>query len=274
MPTLRGEYYADSLLLSIPFIGEIEKRVDARALQTWLANYSWLSIVAVTIYLLCIYGGTRYMKDKAPYPLRRSLFLWNVGLAVFSVLGTLSTAPNLLDVLYRKGLVYSSCNSAMYDDPPLMLWTWFFCFSKVIELGDTFFLVAKKSPVQFLHWYHHCTVLVYTWYGSGLRLTHGHWFGSMNFIVHSFMYSYFAVRAANKRVPGWIAQAVTSIQITQMFIGLAVNVAVLTALQRGQECHVSPGFLYIGFVIYGSYAILFVHFFYGRYISKTKKKSS
>lgn len=274
MPVLDGDFYADSLLFNVPLIGEIEKRADARSLRRWLADHSWLPVVIVAIYLLCLVSGTRYMKNKSPYVLRRSLFLWNVGLAVFSVLGALSTLPNLLHVAGRKGFVYSSCNSSMYSDATLMLWTWLFTFSKVVELGDTFFLIAKKTPVQFLHWYHHCTVLVYTWYGSSSQSANGHWFGTMNFVVHSFMYTYFAARAAGARVPSWIAKAVTSLQISQMFVGLAVNIAVLMALQRGQECHVNPKILYTGFAIYASYAILFLHFFYGRYIRKTKKKSS
>ena len=274
MPMLNGEYYADSLLLNVPLIGEIEKRSDARSLRRWLADYSWLSVVVVAVYLLCLFGGTRYMKNKSPYVMRRSLFLWNVGLAVFSAFGTLSTLPNLLDVFVKKGFVYSACNTAMYDDAPLMLWTWLFTVSKVIELGDTFFLVAKKTPVQCLHWYHHSTVLVYTWFGSSSGSSHGHWFGVMNFVVHSVMYTYFAVRASGTRVPAWTSKAVTTLQITQMFIGLAVNMAVLSAFQGGQECRVNPNILYTGFAIYASYTVLFLHFFYHRYIRKAEKKSN
>lgn len=39
-----------------------------------------------------------------------------------------------------------------------------FVFSKVPELGDTVFIILRKRPLIFLHWYHHVTVLLYTWH--------------------------------------------------------------------------------------------------------------
>lgn len=35
---------------------------------------------------------------------------------------------------------------------------------QVAEFGDTVFIVLRKRPLLFLHWYHHVTVLVYTWH--------------------------------------------------------------------------------------------------------------
>ena len=33
-----------------------------------------------------------------------------------------------------------------------------FAISKLVEYGDTVFLVLRKRPVTFLHWFHHTTV--------------------------------------------------------------------------------------------------------------------
>lgn len=266
MPTLDGEQYVGSFLQNVPFIRDVENRVDKGELQRWQTNYWSLSVVASVMYLILLYLGKRYMKYREPCVLQKPLFLWNVGLAVFSILGTLSSAPNLLHLLYRKGFIVSSCRAMLYDNSSLLLWSVLFALSKIVEFGDTFFLVVRKSPLQFLHWYHHITVLMYSWYGLGMRAANAHWFGSMNYAVHSLMYSYFAVRAAGWRVPMLISKAITFMQIAQMLMGLAVNLAVYAAFSSGQDCDVTYTYFYVGIFIYGSYTLLFTYFFYTKYV--------
>ena len=265
MPTIEGEYYVGSLLEKIPFIANIEGRVDKAKLSRWQMDYWWLSVVASVIYLMLLYAGKKFMKHREPYNFRNALFLWNVGLAVFSIMGTLSCVPNLVHLLYRKGFVFSSCRTMMYDNSSLQLWNFFFGLSKIAEFGDTFFLVVRKSRVQFLHWYHHVTVLVLTWYGLGARQSNGHWFGAMNYAVHSVMYSYFAVYATGKKISPLISKLVTVLQIAQMFVGIAVNFAIYIAFQRGEVCDVNSTFLYMGSFIYGTYAFLFIKFYFAKY---------
>ena len=36
------------------------------------------------------------MKDREPFNLRKPLVLWNVGLAVFSIVGMFGVVPNLI----------------------------------------------------------------------------------------------------------------------------------------------------------------------------------
>ena len=45
----------------------------------------------------------------------------------------------------------------------------------------------------------------------------------MNFTVHSLMYSYYALRAMNYRVPRYVAMIITTLQLSQMVAGCAVN---------------------------------------------------
>jgi hypothetical protein len=39
-----------------------------------------------------------------------------------------------------------------------------FILSKFPELVDKFFIVARRRPLLFLHWYHHVAVLLYCWH--------------------------------------------------------------------------------------------------------------
>ncbi|RHY06234.1 hypothetical protein DYB25_001996, partial [Aphanomyces astaci] len=40
---------------------------------------------------------------------------------------------------------------------------------QIPELFDTFFVVIRKKPLRFLHWYHHITVLLFCWHAYSVR---------------------------------------------------------------------------------------------------------
>lgn len=54
---------------------------------------------------------------------------------------------------------------------PASFWACMFAFSKIAELGDTLFLVLRKRPVIFLHWYHHAVVLIYCWHSGSSSIS-------------------------------------------------------------------------------------------------------
>lgn len=67
------------------------------------------------------------------------------------------------------------------------MWLCFTCvlfFHQIPELGDTIFVVLRKKPLIFLHWYHHVTVLLYCWHSYYEQTTYGLYFISMNYTVH------------------------------------------------------------------------------------------
>eukprot|EP00122_Pirum_gemmata_P011475 Pgem_evm2s10633 len=57
---------------------------------------------------------------------------------------------------------------------PSGMWTTLFIFSKIPELFDTMFIVLRKRPLIFLHWYHHITVLAYCWHAYATRASSVH----------------------------------------------------------------------------------------------------
>lgn len=139
--------------------------------------------------------------------------------------------------------------------------------------GDTAFNVLRKKKLLFLHWFHHMTTLIYSWYGYKEMVAGGGWFMTMNFTIHAFMYSYYTLRAAGVRVPRAVNVVITSLQIAQMVMGLFVCVLVHNWMPQG-HCPSSVSSVAWGGFMYLSYLLLFVHFFYKTYIRPTNVSHS
>lgn len=138
-----------------------------------------------------------------------------------------------------------------------------FMLSKVPELLDTAFLIARGKPVGFLHWFHHFSVLSYCWLAYARLSSSGFFFASMNFAVHALMYSYYALQAAGAR-PRWGA-VVTRVQIAQMIAGCAiVGASAWLQLAHRRACE-DPAVLAAAAAIYASYLALFVRFFFSKH---------
>ena len=210
------------------------------------------------------------MRDKPAYFLRRPLAMWNAGLAAFSILGFLTMAPPLLRHVREKGFAHTTCNDVMYREPPCALWALLFVLSKLVEFGDTLFIVLRKTPLNFLHWFHHITVFSYCAYNVTQQDPTGDWFGTVNFFVHSVMYSYYVLKASGLRMPRLVAQSVTLLQLVQFALGLAVLVVTYDQKRKGVACESRDDVVYAGLLMYSSYMILFTNFFYQRYIGGSK----
>lgn len=264
-----------SLLDYIPIINDIQSKHDVLKAQDRVYDNWTLTIPVSILYILLVYAGQKWMESKPAYDLHRTLFLWNVGLAIFSIFGARSLVPNLVHHVYENGFKQSICVTATKYDPNVNIWSLLFIFSKIIELGDTAFIVLRKSPLQFLHWYHHMTALVSSCYAYSLSGANpiNQWFSAMNYSVHSFMYSYYALKAVGVKVPTQVAKSITILQLTQMFVALIMNfVAYKAYFIDKEECDVNVNVFYLALGIYGSYALLFMYFFYRRYIRPKNKK--
>lgn len=71
-------------------------------------------------------------------------------------------------------------------------WTFMFCMSKLGELGDTIFIVLRKKPLMFLHWYHHVATLNYGLMSYIDKSAFNTWIVWLNFSVriYSFLYKF------------------------------------------------------------------------------------
>ena len=119
-------------------------------------NWS-LSIVFSVMYLMAIFGGQRLMLNRERLSLQRPLIVWNLCLAVFSIIGSFRMLQHLTHVVTTHGLAHSICELD-FTYGVAACWSWLFVISKVAELFDTLFIVLRKQKLIFLHWYHHTTV--------------------------------------------------------------------------------------------------------------------
>ena len=219
------------------------------------------------------------MKDRESYNLRRPLFLWSLGLSLFSFLGFYNCSFTHLRLLVTEGFEASVCGQLMYDGT-CGLWMWLFVLSKAPELLDTYFILLRKQKLIFLHWYHHITVFIYCWYHFPKQISMAQWFCTMNYAVHAVMYLYYAVRASGYyRPPKWVNMFITALQLLQMVVGVAVNVFVYQSMSDPSwrcdgKMETTYSYVYCSFAMYFSYFVLFAHFFYSSYVRKPSTGSS
>uniref|UniRef100_A0AAF5DJY9 Elongation of very long chain fatty acids protein n=2 Tax=Strongyloides stercoralis TaxID=6248 RepID=A0AAF5DJY9_STRER len=252
------------------FVTKWEENFDTVKSTEWMQKNWYHSFTWSLAYIVAIYGGRKIMETKKPFKLDALLVLWNLGLAIFSICGVLRMTPEMIWAISSNSLQYSIC-TASYAMGLTGLWTELFAMSKVAEFGDTAFIILRKKPLIFLHWYHHITVLVYTWHAYKDHTASGRWFIWMNYTVHAFMYSYYALRALKIKVPKIAAMIITTLQILQMIGGVTIGIAVYRIKKSGGECQQTWENLYYSFGIYFSYFLLFCHFFYQAYLSKNNK---
>ncbi len=190
---------------------QFEKNFSEEAFGKWMTKNWCLSIYFAAVYVLVIFIGKHYMKSRPRFNLRPALVLWNTTLAIFSILGAAYSVPEAVFVVQNHGWAFSICDPCYPG-----FWGCLFALSKVYELGDTAFIILRKQPLIFLHWYHHVTVLIYCWYSYGELLGPGRWFMAVNYSIHAVMYSYYTTRAMRISLPKVVPLTITIMQILQV----------------------------------------------------------
>ena len=257
-----------------PHIFGFERLFDSKeyvdSLMNWM-NINWsLSIKFSLVYIILVFAGKSYMQNRPRYELRLPLIIWNILLAVFSIIGTIRVWPDFLFTIRKHGIVQSVCDNS-YAYGLTGFWSFMFVMSKLPELVDTLFIVLRKQELIFLHWYHHATVLVYCWFSYKDFSASGRWFMTMNYFVHGMMYSYYAFKAMRFKVPRFVSQLITTGQLLQMVAGCYVNyIAWDVKNNKHLKCANSDDNIKYSSLMYLSYFILFGNFFIQAYVFKKK----
>lgn len=250
---------------------ESKKFVDS--LLKWSGDNWYLTIPYSFFYIILIFSIRNYMKERERFELKYLLVIWNIILSIFSITGAYKTIPHLINKLNTHGFMHTLCNDDfIYGSSGL--WAYLFAVSKAFEFIDTIFIVFRKQPLIFLHYYHHTTVLIYCFYTYHEFSACGQWFMTMNYFIHSIMYSYYALKALKLKIPSSISQLITALQLIQMIVGVYVNYESYFLLDSvTSNCRLSRKNIYYSVLMYFSYFILFANFFIQTYVFKTKKNS-
>jgi len=257
-------------LYNYTFMLPLEDQYAAIPSMLWMQANWHHSLTLSLIYVLFISIGQKLMAKRPAFDLEQPMFLWNAGLAIFSIMGAIRMSPEFYHVLFNQGFQYSICTAGYAHISVTGFWLKLFVFSKAAELIDTVFIVLRKRPLNFLHWYHHATVLVYCWHAFKDHTAAGRWFIFMNYHVHAIMYTYYALRSRGWRFPKWFPMSITCMQIAQMVVGCFIAIRVFIAKCHGQFCQQTDSNLWFAFAIYLSYFLLFANFFYQAYFRQKR----
>lgn len=241
---------------------------EATKQAKWFKDNMMLAYMLSFLYLVAVFLGRKWMRYRKPYSLRRALTIWNAGLSLFSIMAFVRVTPLLLKKISAGGFSSSVCSHASNQETAY--WMMLFVFSKVVEFGDTAFIVLRKSPLIFLHYYHHVVACTYIWYIASVSLTDStlHWFVWLNSGVHSIMYSYYFIVSTGIRLPTTVSKSITLLQLLQFCIALVcINIA-WWFISNDYPCNTTKSINYLGNLSYSSILILFSNFFYKRYLIK------
>lgn len=253
--------FATSFSTSIHFfIVPIESSLTYDEHRQILIDRPWFPLVAVGLYLAMIFAGPKLMLNRPAYSVNQALVMWNMGLAIFSLCATFRITSTLFHQFHRS---HDSRTFICFNDYDRVsgFWASLFLYSKVLEFGDTVFLILKKKEIPFLHWYHHTTVFLFCWIGFVTKSSFAAHFGSVNVAVHSLMYTYFALHAAGFRIPKVVSTALLVIQLMQMVIGLVIVYLTHSYLHSGSGCNSTDLVTICAALMYASYLFLFARLF-------------
>lgn len=252
---------------------DLQQNYKGRHVGDIIDAHAECPVLAVTMYFALVFYGPTFMKDRKPLNVRYAVASWNLFLAVFSILGAIVCAPTLYRFLVTKGLHFTICQDpadGYYYDGPSGFWVALFTLSKLPELMDTVFLVVQKKEVIFLHWFHHCTVMLYCWHSYHNRIATGLWFAAMNYCVHGVMYSYYFLMtfAWGRKLVKRFSLYITISQLLQMVVGMAATILAFKWRGDGlKDCYVDAANNRMGLMMYSSYFVLFAFLFKKLYLT-------
>ncbi|NWH93225.1 ELOV6 protein, partial [Aegithalos caudatus] len=247
-----------------------EKNFNHLAARKWMEENWQKSFIFSLIYFILIFGIQHFMKERRPFNLRAPLALWSFSLTLFSFIAACRIWKQMAFLLLTKGFKQSVCSQSFYVHPVSKLWIYLFALSKLVEMGDTLFIVLRKKQLIFVHWYHHLFTMIIAWYGYKDMVVGMGWNAALNLVIHCLTYSYYTVTAMGIRVPRSIAMLITTSQMVQMTGFVIINIFIFF-WKDDKLCQITWPVLLLSWGLYITLLALFCNFFVKTYLSSTQK---
>ncbi|NWI62947.1 ELOV2 protein, partial [Todus mexicanus] len=241
----------------------------------WFLLDSYLPTFFLTgAYLLCIWLGNKFMKNRPPFSLRAHLIVYNLGITLLSFY----MLVELILATWEGGynLQCQNLHSAGEADIRVAKVLWWYYFSKVIEFMDTIFFVLRKksSQITFLHVYHHATMFNIWWCVLNWIPCGQSFFGpTLNSFIHVLMYSYYGLSVIpSMRKYLWWKKYLTQAQLIQFLLTI-----VHTLSAAVKPCGFPFGCLMFQSSYMATLVVLFINFYiktYRKAPSRTAGKES
>jgi fatty acid elongase 3 len=247
--------------------------------ETWLSTNTAV-VTTCIVYLSVIFGGQALMRQRKPIALPTLFKLHNLILSIGSGLLLLLFIEQLLGPILRNGPFWAVCAADAWTQRLELLYYINYLF-KYYELLDTIFLVLKKKPLEFLHYYHHSLTMVLC-YTQLVGRTSVSWVPiTLNLTVHVVMYYYYFLASCGIRV--WWKKYLTTMQIVQFILDLIViyfctytyfAAAYWPYLPNMGTCAGTETAAFWGAFLISSYLVLFIKFYRDTYIKQKRGRDA
>ncbi|RKP10638.1 fatty acid elongase [Thamnocephalis sphaerospora] len=247
--------------------------------KTWLSTNMAVTATCL-IYLAVIFGGQALMRNRAPIAFPILSKVHNLILSVGSGVLLLLFIEQLLGPILRKGPFWAVCADEAWTQRLELLYYINYLF-KYYELVDTVFLMLKKKPLEFLHYYHHSLTMALC-YTQLVGRTSVSWVPIvLNLGVHVVMYYYYFLASCGVRV--WWKKYLTTMQITQFVLDLTViyfctytyfAATYAPSLPNMGTCAGTETAALWGALLLSSYLVLFIKFYRDTYIKQQRGRAA
>ncbi|XP_054286811.1 elongation of very long chain fatty acids protein 7-like isoform X2 [Macrosteles quadrilineatus] len=223
------------------------KMVDKESItQNWTLTHSPIPVsLSILVYLLIVvHFGPKIMASRKPYYLKTFMRVYNI-----------------IQIVYNAFVLSQ-----------FLYCSWHYFVLKLLDLFDTVFMVLRKknTHITFLHIYHHCAMVVFTWYSNKyIKAQQATIPALINTAVHCVMYFYYflATFGPGMQKQLWWKKYLTTLQLGQF----AVVILYLWLLYH-QDCQVSQDFNVIWIINVAVIAAFFVNFYIQTYIVKPQSQ--